>query len=138
MLVVLDSNILVSGLRSSLGASNLILERAALGHFEVAVSTALLLEYDDVLMRPGLVPGYDARTIQKFLDSFCAIAREAPIYFRWRPFLRDPGDDLVLECALAAGATHIVTHDVRDIAGVSQLGVSVMTAADFLHILPPS
>lgn len=138
MLVVFDTNILVSGLRSSLGASNALLQRAALGEFRIAVSTALTLEYADVLSRPGILPGYAPEQVVAFLDSFCAVAREAPIYFRWRPFLPDPGDDLVFECALAAGATHIVTHNLRDFAGVPNFGISVMTAADFLRNLPLS
>jgi predicted nucleic acid-binding protein len=138
VLAVLDTNILVSGLRSSLGASNALLQKAALGEFRVAVSTALALEYADVLGRPGILPGQDAQTASAFLDAFCAVAREAPIYFRWRPFLPDPGNDLVFECALASGATHIVTHNLTDFAGVSDFGISVMTAADFLGILQAS
>lgn len=137
MLAVLDTNILASGLRSALGASNLLLQRAALGHFGVAVSTSLALEYADVLSRPGLLPGYTPQAVSAFLDSFCAVAREAFIYFRWRPFLPDAKDDLVFECALAAGATHIVTHNIRDFRGVDSLGISAVTPAQFLSILPP-
>lgn len=137
MIAVIDTNILVSGLRSSSGASNALLQRAALGDFTVAVSTALVLDYEDVLHRPGLLPGYANHVISAFLDSFCAVAREAPIYFRWRPFLPDAGDDLVLECALASGATHIVTHNARDFTGLEAFGISVMTAAEFLAMLPP-
>jgi predicted nucleic acid-binding protein len=72
-----------------------------------------------------------------FLDAFCSLAKEASIYFRWRPFLSDPMDDLVFECALASGATHIITHNVRDFTGVEHLGVSVVTPQDFMRILPP-
>lgn len=132
---MLDTSILVAGLKSALGASNALLQKAAAGEFRFAVSTALVLEYASVLSRPGLLPGYSAQTIEAFLDSLCAVAREAPIYFRWRPFLPDPGDDLVFECALAAGATHIVTHNLRDFTGVPDFGISVMTPADFLRIL---
>ena len=137
MIAVIDTNVLVSGLRSVLGASNAVLQRAALGDFRVAVSTALCLEYDDVLNRPGLLPGCSPQTITAFLDSYCAVAREAFIYFRWRPFLPDAGDDLVFECALAAGATHIVTHNVADFRGTEAFGISVMTPNQFLAILPP-
>ncbi|WP_395745157.1 putative toxin-antitoxin system toxin component, PIN family [Prosthecobacter sp.] len=137
MLVVIDTNVLVSGLRSVLGASNALLQRAALGDFRVTVSTALCLEYDDVLNRPGLLPGYTPQTIAAFLDSYCAVAREAFIYFRWRPFLTDPGDDLVFECALAAGATHIITHNVADFRAAEPFGISIVTPAQFVSILPP-
>ena len=137
MLVVLDTNVLVAGLRSSLGASNAILDRQTLGEYQAAISTALCLEYDDVLNRPGLLPSYTPAQIALFLDSFCALAEEAFIYYRWRPFLPDPQDDLAFECALAAGATHIVTHNVKDFRGAETLGISIVTPAQFLTILTP-
>jgi predicted nucleic acid-binding protein len=136
VLVVFDTNVLVAGLRSALGASNALLQRAANGDFHVAVSTALALEYADVLGRPGVLPTYSPDAVDAFIDSFCAIAREAYIYFRWRPFLSDPEDDLIFECALAAGASHIVTHNTRDFRGAEIFGLSVLTPAQFLSILP--
>ena len=137
MLVVLDTNILVSGLRSALGASNQLLTRLASGAFRVAVSTALVLEYEDVLKRPGMVPNsFSEAQITAFLDSFCSLATEAFIYFRWRPFLPDPKDDMVLECALACGARCIVTHNVSDFREAVAFGISVMTPGQFLRILP--
>ena len=136
MLVVLDTNVLVSGLRSALGASNAVLRRLTAGDYRIAVSTALCLEYDDVLNRPGMLPTYTPHQIDTFLNSVCAVAEEAFIYFRWRPFLPDPKDDLVLECALASGATHIVTHNVADFRGVDILAISVVTPTQFLAMLP--
>lgn len=135
MLVVLDTNVLVSGLRSALGASNAILVRLAHGDYRIAVSTALCLEYEDVLFRPELLGTYSSLQISAFLDSICAVAEESYIYFRWRPFLPDPKDDLVFECALAAGATHIVTHNERDFRGSDALGISIVTPRQLLTIL---
>ena len=137
MLVVLDTNVLVSGLGSVLGASNAVLRHLAQGDCRAAVSTALCLEYEDVLHRPGLLSAYTEAEITAFLDSFCAIAREASIYFRWRPFLPDPNDDLVLECALAAGAKHIVTHNVRHFREAATTGISAVTPAQLLSMLRP-
>jgi putative PIN family toxin of toxin-antitoxin system len=137
MLAVVDTIVILSGLRSALGASNQLLIRAARRDFQTTISTALCMEYADVLHRPGLLPAYSFEQIERFLDSFCAISREAPIYFRWRPFLRDPGDDLVFECALASGATHIVTFNSADFAGAEDFGISVVTPSRFLGILPP-
>ena len=108
-----------------------------LGHFVAAVSTTLLFEYEDVLHRPELLPTYTPPQIDAFLDSFCSLARESHIYFRWRPFLPDAKDDMVFECALAAGATHIVTHNLTDFAPAIEFGISVVTPGRFLHILPP-
>jgi putative PIN family toxin of toxin-antitoxin system len=135
VLVVLDTNVLVAAMRSKHGASSAVLQRLALGQFRPAVSTALCLEYDDVLHRPGMVPAYTPQQITDFIDSILTDAQEAYIYFNWRPFLRDPDDDLVFECALAAGATHIVTFNRVDFAGVSAFGIAVVTPGDFLRIL---
>ncbi len=138
MLVVLDTNVLVSGLRSALGASNAVVRRLAQGDFRIAVSTALCLEYEEVLNRPGLLGSYSSHQITAFLDSICAVAEESYIYFKWRPFLPDPKDDLVLECALAAGATHIVTHNGKDFRGAEALGISIVTPGQLLSILQQS
>ena len=138
MLAVLDTTVLVAALRSKHGASNAVLQRLARGQFRPAVSTALCLEYDDVLHRPGMVPAYTAQQITEFVDSILSSAQEAYIYFQWRPFLRDPDDDFVFECALAAGATHIVTFNQADFAGVSAFGIAVVTPGEFLHILSPA
>ena len=82
-----------------------------------------------------MVPAYTAQQIADFIDSFLSIAREAYIYFRWRPFLRDPNDDLVFECALAAGASHIVTFNRADFEGASAFGIVVVSPNEFLQIL---
>ena len=79
MICVLDTNVLVSALRSRLGASNEVVRRLALRKFEAAVSTALILEYDDVLHRPGMIPGRSSEDIDAFIDSICAVSQEAYI-----------------------------------------------------------
>lgn len=135
MLAVLDTNILVSALRSRKGASNAVIQRLARGEFGATASTALILEYEDVLHRPDMVPDFSTAEIDSYLDSLCAVMSEAFIYFRWRPFLRDPKDDLVFECALASGASHIITHNIKDFQEVDQFGVSAVTPGAFLAIL---
>ncbi len=137
MNVVLDTNVIVAALRSRHGASNAVIRRLANGEYDASASTALILEYEDVLLRPGMIPDYSAAEIDEFLDSICAVMREAFIYFRWRPFLPDPKDDLVFECALASGASSIVTHNVRDFPDLQPFGVSVLTPQELLRILTP-
>ena len=135
MKVILDTNVLVAALRSRTGASNELMKRLAYREFSAAASTALILEYEDVLLRPGMVPDYSRSEIGDFIDSLCAIAEEAVIYFRWRPFLPDPKDDLVFECALATSAVYIITSNLKDFPNLSQFGISVMTPCDFLRKL---
>lgn len=135
MRCVPDTNILVSAMRSRVGASSAIIRRLALGEFQSAISTALTMEYADLLSRPGIAPGYSTAEIDRFIDSISSVSLEARIYFRWRPFLPDPKDDLVFECAMASSATHIVTHNLKDFRGLDRFGVSVVTPSEFLRIL---
>jgi putative PIN family toxin of toxin-antitoxin system len=119
VMFVLDTNVLVAGLFSRRGASFWLLERILDGRLSIAVSVALALEYEDVLMRPAMLArGWaDAEQISTVLDAILAQAvLVQPIRISRRPALPDPGDDLVLDCALEANADAIVTMNVRDFA----------------------
>jgi predicted nucleic acid-binding protein len=70
--------------------------------------------------------------IEAVLDYLCANAREHRISFRWRPFLPDPDDDFILELAVAAKAQYIITHNLRDFAGVEAFGLEAITPAQML------
>jgi putative PIN family toxin of toxin-antitoxin system len=132
---VLDTSVLVAGLRSSRGASFQVLEAIRCGHIRIAVSVALVLEYEAVALRPGLLPGYDPEDIIRFVDVLCRVADHQQVFFAWRPFLPDPDDDLVLELAVAAGAEHIITHNLRDFAAAKALGVRVVSPAQALNMI---
>lgn len=75
------------------------------------------------------------RAIDDFLDFLCSVANEHKIYFRWRLFLPDAGDEFVLELAIAAGADYIVTYNKKDFGGARAFGVGVFTPFEFLQIL---
>jgi len=77
----------------------------------------------------------DEDDVRDLIDYVCDVAIRQKIFFLWRPFLRDPGDDLVLELAVAAQCEAIVTHNVRDFRGIEQLGVRVLTPGEFLQEL---
>jgi hypothetical protein len=66
------------------------------------LSVPLVLEYEDVLFRksPGL--GIDRQVVESLLDFHCVVARRHHIFFLWRPFLRDPKDEMILELASKA------------------------------------
>jgi hypothetical protein len=70
------------------------------------------------------------------LDYLCRVGRRAVVRFRVRPSLPDPGDDLVLEAALACGAEWIVTHNIRHLAaGSARFGIEVLAPAEALRRL---
>ena len=131
-LIVLDTNILVAALRSRQGKSAQLLHMVGQGHFELALSVPLLFEHEDVLKRPEKVP-VSMQAVDAVLDYLCQQANFQEIFFLWRPHLKDPKDDMVLELALNADAQAIVTHNVRDFRNVAELGVEILTPAQFLQ-----
>ena len=130
--IVLDTNVLVAGLRSNCGASYLLLDLVGRDLFDLHLSVPLVFEYEDVLMREVAGRFVPASTVEAVLDFHCAVARQHQIYFLWRPALRDPGDDLVLELAVAAQADLIVTHNLKDFSGVERFGLRAVPPRTFL------
>jgi putative PIN family toxin of toxin-antitoxin system len=131
--VVLDTNVLVAGLRSRRGASSILLSLVGKGRFTINISVPLLLEYEDVLLRPDLGLAVTPDGISAILDYHCAVARQHPIFFLWRPFLRDPKDDMILELAVKAECHYVVTFNTKDFAGIAQFGLEALSPAEFLR-----
>jgi len=133
MKLVIDTNVLVSALRSGRGAAYRLLRTIRRDEIPFAISVALVLEYEDVFSRPGMIPGLPPSAVIRFLDAFIAIAEHQAVYFMWRPYLPDPKDDLILEVAVAAGASHIVTYNGRDFRGAERFGLRVVTPVELLR-----
>jgi putative PIN family toxin of toxin-antitoxin system len=133
--IVLDTNVLISALRSRRGASFKLLSLVGKGSFEVNISVPLALEYEDVAKRQAQEIGLTEADVDDVLDFMCRVANRRRIFFLWRPFLRDPKDDHVLVLAVEANCQYVVTHNVRDFAGVEQFGVEAITPQVFLRKL---
>ena len=103
--------------------------------FEINLSTALLLEYEEKAREHGTKFGYTNAQIDEFLDFICSVANEQKIHFRWRPFLKDANDEFVLELAIASNADYILTYNLRDFVGAEKFGIKVITPKEFLQIL---
>jgi len=130
--VVLDTCILFSALRSSVGASFHILRSLPTKKFQPIVSTPLFLEYEDVLRRPYQFSHLGDRDIDDFLDFVASACEFTRINFLWRPFLSDPNDDLVLEVAVAGQVDAIVTYNQKDFLGADSFGFRVLSPQDFI------
>lgn len=135
MVVVFDTNVLISALKTSSGASFQLIRMIQTGHIQPALSAPLMFEYDDVASRPGLLPHFQPAEIDAFLDWFTSVSSLHKVYFLWRPLLKDPKDDMVLECAVSAGARYIVTYNLNDFFKAESLGVHVLTPPELLSIL---
>ena len=134
--IVLDTSVLVSAARSRNGASFALVSSLPNPSFQICLSVADYTEYQAVLTRPEhLPPGVNADTALGFIRYLASLAHLQDVHFLWRPFLRDPDDDMVLECAVAAGCTYIVTHNIKDFRRTEQLGVKAVTPGQFLQIL---
>ncbi len=134
--IVFDTSVLVAGLHSRDGASNQLLMRVADETLTPCVSTALFLEYEDVLNRAEFLgaTGFTTRDVKRFLSGFAAASRPVEIHFRWRPQLTDPNDEFVLEVAVNAGPVPLVTHNTRDFAIATQrFNLLVLTPSQFLR-----
>ena len=129
--VVVDTDVVVAGLRSRRGVAFRLLSKVGKARFEVALSVPLVLEYEDALLRPqrGNLSQAD---VDAGLDYFCEVAHLQQIFFLWRPFLPDAKDDMLLELAVAARCQSIITYNVRDFVGAQKFGISVLEPGPFL------
>ena len=116
MRLVLDTSVLVAAFRSHTGASRRLLSLAPQGHFAILASPALYLEYEAVLTRKEqiAVHGVPVQGIEEFLVELAAFTEKVKISQNYRPQLRDPDDEMVLEAAINGKADAIVTYNARD------------------------
>ncbi|MDI6402529.1 putative toxin-antitoxin system toxin component, PIN family [Balneolaceae bacterium ANBcel3] len=133
--IILDTNVVYSALRSRKGASFRLLSLLHSGKYEINLSVPLVLEYEDVLKRKQLTLSISNEQIDKLLDYLYRVCNCHDVYFLWRPILRDPGDDLILELAVRAGCKYILTCNKADFAGVNKFGIQAVTAKEFLKVI---
>ena len=133
--IIMDTNVLFSGLYSSTGASFQILRLLDAGKIKPVISTTLLFEYEDVLKREQTVLNLSHKQVDTVLDNICALSNFQEIYFLWRPYLKDPKDDHVLEVAVASKTKIIVTHNLKDFKGVEKFGIQAITPGNYLEVI---
>lgn len=131
--IVIDTSVFVSALRSRRGASHKLLMLLESVKFEANVSVPLVLEYEDAARRLiGEIP-LTERDIDDILDYVCKVANRRKVFYLWRPFLKDPKDDMVLELAVTAECDFIVTYNKGDFQGVELFGLRAVTPKEFLQ-----
>ncbi|WP_367870379.1 putative toxin-antitoxin system toxin component, PIN family [Luteolibacter sp. Populi] len=136
MRVVLDTCVLVSALRSNRGASFQLVSLIPHPSFQISLSVGLYTEWCDVISRPEhLPPGKTTPQAIAFLRYLASQAHLQNIHFLWRPCLKDPDDDMLLELAVAAGCPYIITHNIRDFANTKPFGIQALTPRDFLNLI---
>ena len=131
--VVLDTNIIFSGLYSTLGASFQVLRALTVGKIQPVLSVALLFEYEDVLKRNSRKIGFSHQDIDAFLDNMCKLSSVQTIYYLWRPFLPDPKNDHVLELAVASQIKKIATFNAKNFKNIDKFGVKIISPKRLLE-----
>jgi putative PIN family toxin of toxin-antitoxin system len=135
MLVVLDTNVLVSALRSGGGTSRRVLRLAFERGIEPVFGNALWSEYEDLIERDiwdGLTTLDERKSV---LAALAGIGRWVKIHYAWRPNLRDEGDNHLIELAVAGGCEAIVTHNWRDLdrGELRWANLAILTPAQLLE-----
>ena len=131
----MDTDAVVAAMRSPTAASAAIVRAVRQERATLLLSVPLALEYEAVCRRPQhrLEAGLSERETEIFLDAVIAMAESVSTHFLWRPQLRDPNDEMVLETAVNGGADAVVTFNVRDFgSAASQFGVEVLLPREAL------
>jgi len=124
---------MVAAFRSDRGASRRLLLMALEGGFELLASVPLMIEYEAVLTRQEHLEeiGLDMGEVNAVLDALARVCRPVALRFLWRPRLKDPADEMVLETAVNGGADWLVTFDVRHLAaGARDFGIRVIRPSE--------
>lgn len=135
--VVLDTCVLVAASRSRQGASFALLQALRVNRFRLLASVPLFLEYEAVLKRPEhlAIGPRNAAMVDAFLDALTLHAEPVHLFYLWRPQLRDPADEMVLETALNGRADALVTFNVDDFAAAKRFALPVLRPGVFLQQL---
>jgi putative PIN family toxin of toxin-antitoxin system len=134
--IVLDTSVLVAAIRSQSGASKVLVGAALGAKVQFLISNPLVLEYEAVLTRREHLrtSGLSLSEVGELLDMLCAAGTEVRMTRSWRPELRDPDDEMVLETAINALANAIVTFNRAGFAGIQEkFGVEVLTPGEALQ-----
>jgi len=133
---VLDADVVVAAIRSPRGGSAELLRRIDNGKAIMLLSVALALEYEAIctLAEHRLASGLSASEAGIYVDGLIGLAEPVRAFFRWRPQLHDPGDELVLEAAVNGQADAIVTFNESHLREArSTFGIDVIRPAEVLR-----
>lgn len=135
MIVTLDTNVLLAALISANGASNFIVRLILAEKVKLALSTAVVLEYDAVLKRSEICQLHHLThpNVDDIIDTLLLLARKHAVYYRLRPNLIDEGDNLIFECAFTSNSDFLITSNVKDFNNAEWRGAGfqVVTPSDF-------
>jgi putative PIN family toxin of toxin-antitoxin system len=138
--VVLDTSVIASAFRSRTGASFILVTAVRTGRITALATPSLFLEYEDVLKRPEQrsVTGLTLSDVDQVLSALALLLEPVDVRLTWRPQLRDPNDELVLEAAINGRAEALITHNLRDFREAGpRFGLRILRPRELLRELAP-
>ncbi|MEH2061765.1 MAG: putative toxin-antitoxin system toxin component, PIN family [Nostoc sp.] len=133
--IILDTNVLLSGLRANHSASYKLLTILNDGRWQLNVSTTLVFEYEEILKREKEQLGLSDENIDNVIEAICTIANKCSIFYLWRPVAHDPDDDFLIDLAVECQADFIITYNQKDLQGAQKFGLRVVSPKEFLQIV---
>ncbi|MCD6187056.1 MAG: putative toxin-antitoxin system toxin component, PIN family [Desulfuromusa sp.] len=131
--IVIDTCVLISALRSKNGASFKLVSLVDSQKFSFSLSVPLVLEYESTAKRIASSLGLTHADIEDIIDYLCTIGKHRKVHYLWRPNLKDPGDDFVLELAVESECQYIVTFNIKDFSKANNFNVAVITPQELLR-----
>lgn len=132
MKAVMDTNVILSALRSRHGASFEIFRRLRHGEWSAVISNHLLFEYEEVLKREATALNLTFGDIDELLNFICARAEEHLLSPTWQPVLSDSDDEPLVQLAVESSCMRVVTHNIRHLQPALKLGLEVLNPREFL------
>ena len=131
MRIVLDTNVLLSGLLSPFGSQGSILRLITTGAVRICYDARILVEYRQVLLRPAFpFSEIQADTLLDQLQADGDLVTAVPLVER----LPDPEDETFLEAALSGNAQCLVTGNLKHYPVQKRQGVRVESPRAFLEL----
>jgi putative PIN family toxin of toxin-antitoxin system len=135
--VVLDANVLVSGLISAKGAPGKIINAWLKGQFHLCISPQIMEELTRVLKYPRIMKRLEKRQARELLENLSVLAEWVDGQITLEVLTLDPSDNIYLACAVEAQCSYLVTgnSDHFQEAGSKYKGVEIISPRGFLNII---
>jgi putative PIN family toxin of toxin-antitoxin system len=136
MRIVLDTDVVVAGMRSRTGASAALLKLALDRRITLLANVPLCFEYEAKCTMPlhCQAAGFTEDEALVFVDAVVALVEPVETWYRWRPLLRDHDDEMVLEAAVNGQADALVSFNHRDYGNVpGMFNIALLTPSQALR-----
>lgn len=140
MKIVLDTDVFIASVRSKTGAARYIVRLIERRQLTALASVPLLIEYEAVLKRPEHLKAGNLTiaTADNVIYALAALLVPVESHFSWRPQLKDPDDEMILEAAINGRANCVVTFNTRHFEQVGQrFGIEILKPAELLRRIAP-